>query len=310
MPGRGASPPPYVPRSAQLRRWPRLPSGSGHHGSRRPRESSSLHLPPVPPTPWRDSTLALIKVSLRARDGCVKASICSATAIKKKRSRVFGGEQQAGRVARLPRPSRASSHPSWSSPMPSSVSDPLNHLHSSSASSDRPIPGRGGNHHHVPAGASRFAGTGSTRSRRRAGAVFMNRSPRTKTTSASAMSALRPCRARSPLPTRGWSEAPATRAGPTFDLGRPATFAARNDRQAPLIPFRPPLRLRKDNGGHELVEATVGDSSSARRRCQYPECTTTLSAYNPDRLCWMHGRAVVFARLERWAVTRERPCAN
>lgn len=36
-----------------------------------------------------------------------------------------------------------------------------------------------------------------------------------------------------------------------------------------------------------------------RRRCAYPECTTKLSTYNPDRMCWMHGRTVAFARLDR-----------
>jgi hypothetical protein len=60
-------------------------------------------------------------------------------------------------------------------------------------------------------------------------------------------------------------------------------------------------------GDPEALEDHARMSGSRGRRCQYPDCTTTLSAYNPDRLCWVHGRAVAFERLDRVFVPRQTP---
>jgi hypothetical protein len=60
-------------------------------------------------------------------------------------------------------------------------------------------------------------------------------------------------------------------------------------------------------GEPEALEGDPRVSGSRGRRCRYPDCTTTLSAYNPDRLCWVHGRTVAFERLDRVFVPRHTP---
>jgi hypothetical protein len=54
------------------------------------------------------------------------------------------------------------------------------------------------------------------------------------------------------------------------------------------------------------MEATVGDSRGLERCCQYPGCTTKLSIYNSDFLCWTHADARTRARFERVTTSRAR----
>lgn len=60
-------------------------------------------------------------------------------------------------------------------------------------------------------------------------------------------------------------------------------------------------------GEPDALEDHARVSASRGRRCQYLDCTTTLSAYNPDRLCWVHGRTVAFERMDRVFVARQTP---
>jgi hypothetical protein len=66
--------------------------------------------------------------------------------------------------------------------------------------------------------------------------------------------------------------------------------------------------VRKDSGEDGLVEATVGESGGGRR-CKYPGCTTTLSVYNSDFLCWTHASVEVRARFDRLSA-RSRPATK
>jgi hypothetical protein len=47
------------------------------------------------------------------------------------------------------------------------------------------------------------------------------------------------------------------------------------------------------------VQEMVEDVSSAGRRCLYPGCTTDLSIYNSDVLCWTHADEKTRALFER-----------
>jgi hypothetical protein len=52
------------------------------------------------------------------------------------------------------------------------------------------------------------------------------------------------------------------------------------------------------------VQETVGDSSGIGRRCLYPGCTTALSIYNSDVLCWTHADERTRAQFDRVSATR------
>jgi hypothetical protein len=95
---------------------------------------------------------------------------------------------------------------------------------------------------------------------------------------------------------------------PTFDLGRPTTLVTRNGRQAPVIARRSSLRLRLGSQREgEGVQQTVGDSSDTGRRCVYPGCTTDLSVYNSDVLCWTHADEKTRAHFDRRSANEHGP---
>lgn len=48
-----------------------------------------------------------------------------------------------------------------------------------------------------------------------------------------------------------------------------------------------------------MGEEIVGGSSRSERCCAYAGCTTRLSVYNSDFLCWTHADATTRARFER-----------
>lgn len=48
------------------------------------------------------------------------------------------------------------------------------------------------------------------------------------------------------------------------------------------------------------------DRSTAERRCTAPGCTTTLSMYNSDHLCFAHADAVSRMRFERMWTSQTR----
>lgn len=48
-----------------------------------------------------------------------------------------------------------------------------------------------------------------------------------------------------------------------------------------------------------MGEGIVGGSSRSERCCAYAGCTTRLSVYNSDFLCWTHADATTRARFER-----------
>jgi hypothetical protein len=56
-----------------------------------------------------------------------------------------------------------------------------------------------------------------------------------------------------------------------------------------------------------MTEDIVGEKSGSERRCAYAGCTTRLSIYNSDFLCWAHADATTRARFER---TTARPVAD
>ncbi len=70
------------------------------------------------------------------------------------------------------------------------------------------------------------------------------------------------------------------------DFGRPETAD-------------PPIRLgRLDSYGVPMGD----EGSTAERRCAAPGCTTTLSVYNSDYLCFAHADEVSRSRFDmRWA---------
>ncbi len=57
----------------------------------------------------------------------------------------------------------------------------------------------------------------------------------------------------------------------------------------------------------EGLEGNERGPGSQGRLCRFPSCATRLSAYNPDRLCWVHGRTVAFARLDRLVAPLQSP---
>lgn len=48
-----------------------------------------------------------------------------------------------------------------------------------------------------------------------------------------------------------------------------------------------------------MAEDIVGASKDSERRCAYAGCTTRLSMYNSDFLCWTHADARTRAHFER-----------
>lgn len=48
-------------------------------------------------------------------------------------------------------------------------------------------------------------------------------------------------------------------------------------------------------------------STSMDRRCLFPRCTTSLSMYNSDVLCWTHADEKARSRFDRVARTMARP---
>jgi hypothetical protein len=51
------------------------------------------------------------------------------------------------------------------------------------------------------------------------------------------------------------------------------------------------------------VQETVDNSSKDGRRCLYPGCTTALSVYNSDVLCWTHADERTRARFDHRSAT-------
>lgn len=47
-----------------------------------------------------------------------------------------------------------------------------------------------------------------------------------------------------------------------------------------------------------MIEVVIVGSSSSERCCAYPACTTRLSIYNSDFLCWTHADVTTRARFE------------
>lgn len=86
----------------------------------------------------------------------------------------------------------------------------------------------------------------------------------------------------------------------TFDLAESRPFTARNGRQAHVISFDPRYGRRRQ-GGIAMGEGIVGGSSRSERCCAYAGCTTRLSVYNSDFLCWTHADVTTRARFERAA---------
>ena len=82
-----------------------------------------------------------------------------------------------------------------------------------------------------------------------------------------------------------------------FDLGKRQPLTTRNGRQA-VFP-----RLGEPYG--EDMDA-VG-STSMDRRCLYAGCTTSLSIYNSDVLCWTHADEKTRSQFDLVTRTMSRP---
>ena len=63
--------------------------------------------------------------------------------------------------------------------------------------------------------------------------------------------------------------------------------------------LRVALRSQKDEGGTEMAEGIVDRSNAPERCCAVAGCTTILSVYNSDFLCWTHADTTTRARFER-----------